>query len=266
VSGLLALVGVDADPLSSREHILLSNLIHHSWSEGRSLDLPTLVGMVGNPPIRKLGVFELDQFFPAKERMALAMQLNGLLASPSFAAWAQGPPIDISSMLYTADGRGRCAIVTTAHLSDDERQFVTSLVLGKLVTWMRRQSGTTGLRALRVHGRGRRLPAPDGESADQEADHDADEAGAGVRRRNRAQHAEPGRHRLQGVVQRRHVDDRPTVRPSATRRDCSRGSSAAGEVDISPSSDTISGLGKRQFVLRTPGSRTRPRSSPPAGR
>jgi hypothetical protein len=57
VSGLLGLVGVGADPLTSREHILLSNLIAHAWGEGRALDLPALVGMVGNPPIRKLGVF-----------------------------------------------------------------------------------------------------------------------------------------------------------------------------------------------------------------
>ena len=148
VSGLLGLVGVEADPLSSREHILLSNLINHSWTEGQALDLATLVGLVGNPPIRKLGVFELDQFFPPDDRMALAMKLNGLLASPSFAAWAEGPPLDIQSMLYTPDGTPRCAIITTAHLSDEERQFVTSLMLSKLVTWMRRQSGTTDLRAM----------------------------------------------------------------------------------------------------------------------
>jgi hypothetical protein len=148
VSGLLGLVGIAADPLTSREHILLSNLIANAWSEGRSLDLPTLVGMIGNPPIRKLGVFELDQFFPQDARMELAMKLNGLLASPSFAAWADGPALDIGSMLYTAEGKARCAIVTTAHLSDEERQFVTALVLSKLVTWMRRQSGTSELRAL----------------------------------------------------------------------------------------------------------------------
>ena len=148
VTGLLGLVGVDADPLSSREHILLSNLINHSWTEGRPLDLMTLVGMIATPPIRKLGVFELDQFFPEADRMKLAMQLNGLLASPSFAAWAAGPPLDIDSMLFTPEGTPRCAIITTAHLSDEERQFVTSLVLSKLVTWMRRQSGTTDLRAM----------------------------------------------------------------------------------------------------------------------
>ena len=101
-------------------------------------------------------MFELDQFFPAKDRKALAMQLNGLLASPSFAAWAAGDPLDIEAMLHTPDGRPRCAIVTTAHLGDEERQFATSLLLSKLVTWMRRQSGTTDLRALlymdEVHG------------------------------------------------------------------------------------------------------------------
>ncbi|HZY06640.1 MAG TPA: helicase HerA-like domain-containing protein, partial [Ilumatobacteraceae bacterium] len=148
VSGLLSLIGIDADPLSSREHILLSNLILNEWTAGRSLDLPGLVGMVQQPPIRKLGVFELDQFFPPKDRTAFAIRLNGLLASPSFGAWMAGPALDIASMLKTADGKPRCAIVTTAHLSDQERQFVTTLILSKLVTWMRRQSGTTDLRAL----------------------------------------------------------------------------------------------------------------------
>ncbi len=102
VSGLLGLVGIDADPLSSREHILLANLIETSWTAGRSLDLATLVGQVQTPPIRKLGVFELDQFFPPKDRMTLAMRLNGLLASPAFAAWAAGPPLDVGSMLRSA--------------------------------------------------------------------------------------------------------------------------------------------------------------------
>ena len=148
VSGLLSLVDIDADPLSSREHILLSNLILNEWSAGRSLDLPTLVGLIQQPPIRKLGVFELDQFFPQKDRLAFAIRLNGLLASPSFGAWMVGPPLDIASLLRTADGKPRCAIVTTAHLSDQERQFVTTLILSKLVTWMRKQSGTTDLRAL----------------------------------------------------------------------------------------------------------------------
>ena len=148
VSGVLELVGIEADPLSSREHILLSNLILNEWTAGHDLDLASLVGLVQSPTVRKLGVFELDQFFPPKDRTAFAMRLNGLLASPSFASWMTGPPLDIDSMLHTSDGRPRAAIVTTAHLGDQERQFVTTLVLSKLVTWMRRQSGTTDLRAL----------------------------------------------------------------------------------------------------------------------
>ena len=148
VSGLLGLIGVAADPLSSREHILLSNLVQHAWSNQQPLDLPTLVGQVQQPPLKKLGVFELDEFFPAKDRKQLALKLNGLLASPAFAAWGEGTPLDIDTMLFSADRTPRCAIVTTAHLSDEERQFVTSLLLAKLVTWMRRQSGTTDLRAL----------------------------------------------------------------------------------------------------------------------
>lgn len=148
VSGLLGLVGISADPLSSREHILLSNLIHHAWGQGTALDLGGLVSQVQQPPLRKLGVFELEQFFPAAERTKLAVRLNGLLASPAFAAWAQGATLDIGQMLHGSDGRPRCAVVTTSHLNDDERQFVTTLLLSKLITWMRRQSGTSHLRAL----------------------------------------------------------------------------------------------------------------------
>ena len=105
VSSVLALAGVDADPVKSREHILLSNLVLNEWSAGRNLDLPSLVGMVQSPPLRKLGVFELDQFFPPKDRTAFAMRLNGLLASPAFGAWMSGIPLNIDTMLRTADGK-----------------------------------------------------------------------------------------------------------------------------------------------------------------
>ena len=52
-------------------------------------------------------VEQLDKvgFFPPDDRMKLAMRLNGLLASPSFASWAAGPPLDIESMLFDPDGR-----------------------------------------------------------------------------------------------------------------------------------------------------------------
>lgn len=147
-TSLLGLVGIDADPLASREHILISNLVAHSWEQGVDLDLGTLIGAVQQPPMRKLGVIDLDTFFPPADRTALAMKLNGLVASPAFAAWTLGVPLDIESLLHTADGKPRCSIVSIAHLSDAERQFVVTLLLSKLVTWMRSQPGTTELRAL----------------------------------------------------------------------------------------------------------------------
>jgi hypothetical protein len=148
VTSLLALVGIQADPLASREHVLLSNLIENAWRAGRDLDLGTLIGEIQSPPIRKLGVFEIDQFFPPADRTKLAFTLNALVASPSFAAWGQGEPLDPQTMLFTADGKPRCAVVYLAHLSDEERQFVVTLVFSKLVTWMRGQAGTPDLRAL----------------------------------------------------------------------------------------------------------------------
>jgi hypothetical protein len=148
VTSLLALVGIRADPLSSREHVLLSNLIENAWRAGRDLDLGTLIGEIQSPPIRKLGVFEIDQFFPPADRTKLAFTLNSLVASPSFAAWGQGDPLDPQTMLFTADGKPRCAVVYLAHLSEEERQFVVTLVFSKLVTWMRGQEGTPDLRAL----------------------------------------------------------------------------------------------------------------------
>jgi hypothetical protein len=149
VSGLLGMVGVESDPLSGREHILLANLIHHAWAAGIDLDLPTLVAQVQQPPLRKLGVYDTDTFFPPADRTKLAMTLNGLLASRTFAAWAEGPDLDIDALLRSGDSsRPACGIVSLAHLDDGERQFVVSLLLGKLITWMRRQPGTDKLRVL----------------------------------------------------------------------------------------------------------------------
>lgn len=145
VSSLLALIDVDADPLTSREHILLSNLVHRAWSAGEDLDLATLLGQIQNPPMRKLGVLDLDAFYPEKDRSALVMRLNGLLASPSFASWTEGAPLDVDDMLNNGP---RASIISIAHLSETERQFVVTLVLSKVVTWMRQQPGTPELRAL----------------------------------------------------------------------------------------------------------------------
>ena len=146
-SGLLGLIGVTADPLASPEHILISNLVERGWSGGLDLDLATLISQVQDPPVRKIGVLDIDTFYPRKERLALALKLNGLLASPAFASWNQGPAFDIDALLWS-DGRPQAAIISIAHLSDAERMFVVTLVLSKVVTWMRAQSGTSELRAL----------------------------------------------------------------------------------------------------------------------
>lgn len=148
VSSFLVLARIDADPISSPEHILLANIIEKAWSEGRDLDLGSLISQVRHPPMRKLGVFEIDSFYPQKERDRLAIRLNGLIASPSFAAWMAGPPLDIERMLYSSRGQPQASIIYLAHLSEAERQFVVTLILSRLITWMRRQSGTPDLRAL----------------------------------------------------------------------------------------------------------------------
>jgi hypothetical protein len=148
VSSLLVLAGITADPISSREHILLSNLIETSWQADRDLDLASLIGQVQDPPLRKLGVFDLDTFFPPKDRTKLAMRLNGLIASPSFASWIHGTPLDPQTLLFTPDGKPKAAVVYLQHLTDQERQFIVTLLLSKMVTWIRRQPGTSELRTL----------------------------------------------------------------------------------------------------------------------
>ncbi|MEO5763229.1 MAG: helicase HerA-like domain-containing protein [Vicinamibacteria bacterium] len=148
VSGLLGLLKIDADPLQSQEYILLANIIENAWKSGKSLALESLIAAVADPPFDKIGALPLESVYPRKQRQGLMMALNNLLASPQFESWRVGQPLDIPSMLFAADGRPRLSIIYTAHLSEEERFFVTALILDKVKTWMRRQSGTTSLRAL----------------------------------------------------------------------------------------------------------------------
>ncbi|MDX1468486.1 MAG: DUF87 domain-containing protein [Acidimicrobiia bacterium] len=147
ISSLLLLADIDSDPISGPEHILLSTIVETWWRQNKDLDLATLVGQIPKPPFRKLGVFDLDTFFPRDKRTDLALKLNGLLASPAFSSWLEGEPLDIESMINGGD-KTKCAIVYMAHLTDAERQFVATLILSKLVTWIRRQPGSSELRAL----------------------------------------------------------------------------------------------------------------------
>jgi hypothetical protein len=254
VSGLLTLVGIAPDPLASKEHILLSNLVHHAWDSGHDIGLPTLVGQVQDPPIRKLGVYELEAFYPAEDRSTLAVSLNGLLASRSFAAWAEGPAIDIDRLLRSEDGeRPGCAIVSLSHLTDEERQFVASLVLGKLITWMRGQPGTDRLRALvyfdEVMGFVPPTAMPPAKKPILTLLKTARAFGVGV---------------VLATQNPVDVDYRGLSNAGTwmigrlqTEQDRSRLldglSSAGGSVDLEELGDVIGGLGKREFVLRQPG-------------
>ena len=57
------------------------------------------------PPFDKVGVMELETFYPAKERTKLAMDLNNLLASPAFAGWMTGQPLDVQQLSLFAPRR-----------------------------------------------------------------------------------------------------------------------------------------------------------------
>ena len=148
VSSLLGLLGINADPIQSREHIFLSHIFYTHWIAGKNLDLGLLIQEIQNPPFKQVGVMDLEVFYPAQDRLSLSMKLNNLLAAPSFSSWMEGESLDIKNILYTPEGRPRVAIFSIAHLNDAERMFFVSLLLNHIVGWMRSQSGTTSLRAL----------------------------------------------------------------------------------------------------------------------
>jgi len=148
VSGLLALLQLDADPMRSREHVLVSSILLYHWRKGRSLDMEGLIGAIVSPPFKMVGAFPLETYYSQPDRMQLAMRLNTLLASPSFSGWVQGESLDIQRLLYGEDGRPKTAIFSISHLSDSERMFFVTLLLNNFVGWMRRQRGSSSLKAL----------------------------------------------------------------------------------------------------------------------
>jgi hypothetical protein len=147
-TSLLSLAGVTGDPTTSREHVLVSTLLQEAWRTGRNLDLPTLISQVQAPPVTKVGVLDLESFYPANDRFALAMRLNNVLAAPGFATWLEGAPLDVGKMLYGPTGKPRIAVVSIAHLGDAERMFFVALLLEQVLAWVRSQRGTTSLRAV----------------------------------------------------------------------------------------------------------------------
>ena len=249
VSSLLVLAGIDSDPVAGKEHILLATIVEHFWQRGENLDLARLIGQVPKPPFRKMGVFDIETFFPEDDRMELALKLNGLLASPAFAAWLEGEPLDIDAMI--GGDRPQAAVIYMSHLSDEERQFLVTLLLAKTVTWMRSQPGTSELRALiymdevfgfvpptreppskgpiltilkqaRAHGVGMVLSTQNPVDLDYKA-----MSNAGTWMIGRLQTENDKKRILEGLE------------------------NAAGGVDISVIDDQISNLEKRQFILHS---------------
>ncbi len=148
VTSLLGLMGIEADPVKSREHVLLSHLLTSAWQNGQNLDMGSLIQQIQSPPMERVGVMTVDSFFPAKDRFSLALALNNVLAAPGFSQWLEGEPLDIASMLYSPSGKPRLSIVSVAHLSEEQRMFFVSLLLNEVVGWVRSQPGTTSLRAI----------------------------------------------------------------------------------------------------------------------
>jgi len=148
VTGLLSLLGVEGDPIQSREHILLSTVLDRAWKQRQGLDLAGFIQAIQSPPVTRVGVFDLESFFPSRDRFALAMKINNLLAAPGFSPWLEGDPLDIDRMFHSPEGKPRVSIFSVSHLNDAERMFFISLLLTQLLGWMRAQPGTTSLRAL----------------------------------------------------------------------------------------------------------------------
>lgn len=148
VTSLLGLLEIEADPIKSREHILISTILNTSWMNGQDLDIAGLIQQIESPPMTKVGVKDIESFFPFKDRQELAMSLNNLLAAPGFSSWMEGEPLDIQQILHTAEGKPRLSIFSIAHLNDAQRMFFVSLLLNQTLGWMRTQSGTTSLRAI----------------------------------------------------------------------------------------------------------------------
>jgi hypothetical protein len=147
-TSLLGIIGIEADPIRSREHILISTILGLAWKEQMDIGIAGLIQQIQTPPVTRIGVMDLDSFYPAKERFALALALNNLLAAPGFNTWLEGEPLEINSILYTPEGKPKISIFSIAHLNDSERMFFVSLLLNQILGWMRTQSGTTSLKSI----------------------------------------------------------------------------------------------------------------------
>jgi hypothetical protein len=107
---LLGLLGIDADPIKSKEHIFISNILTSYWQRGENLDLEPLTRAIQKPLFNKIGIMDLETFYPEKERMDLALLFNNLLASPAFKLWMDGEAFAVNSFLYSATGKPKLSV------------------------------------------------------------------------------------------------------------------------------------------------------------
>lgn len=147
VSSILSLIEEKSDT-TSKESILISSIFMNYFKEEKDLTLEELITLIVTPPFAKIGVFDLETFFPQNQRLELALKLNNIIANPSFQTWIEGENLDISNLLYDENGKAKVSIFSIAHLNDSQRMFFVSLLLNQMVAWMRRQEGTTSLKAL----------------------------------------------------------------------------------------------------------------------
>jgi DNA helicase HerA-like ATPase len=150
VSLVLRLVGREADPAKSREHVLLSVLAERRLLAGESAELSLLLHDLAEPPIQEIGALAIDAFLPKSERRALAAAVNTLLASPTFATWRAGVTLDVGEWMAPREGKTPAVIVSVAHLDDDERALVLGVRLEEVLSWVRGLPGSQRLKALVV--------------------------------------------------------------------------------------------------------------------
>ena len=91
VTSLLSVVGIDADPLSSREHILASNIIAAAWAAGENIDLPTLLARCSNPHAQARRVRN-RRVLRAEGPTGVRHETQRRARRPGFASWITGQP------------------------------------------------------------------------------------------------------------------------------------------------------------------------------
>ena len=148
-TSLLGLAGVDADPLKSREHVLVSTLLDTAWRAGRDLDIPT--PHPGDPVAADDAASACSTSSRSSRReRASSWRWPSTTCSPRPASGRGWRASRSTWPGFCARRRASrawrsCRSPTS---SDAERMFFVSLLLNEVLGWMRAQSGTTSLRAI----------------------------------------------------------------------------------------------------------------------